>query len=161
MQQPSTIVKILIAGAIFAAGGGAAIFGFRSLWIQNHRLSTFEPVNATVKEVGVELTGGGSGKRPLYKIDVTYEYTYEKATFISNTLQPTEWGCTFKRKSAEDITARFAEGNVVTAYCNPDAPEEAFLIRDHLPTATNYAFGIGGSLLALIGGFGLIRMIWR
>ena len=149
------IVMAIVIGLGFA-GGGLYMYQGQQEAIQEH-----EPVDATVVDTNVEreVTDDGDDADEIsYYARITYEYTVDGQTYTSTNVRPAgiEKGYN-DRDGAENFLADYQEGQQVTAYYDPQAPDEAFLVRETSKGVLAFA-GIGG-LVALLAGVSLVKKV--
>lgn len=91
-------------------------------------------VEATVTDSSVYESTGGESNDPGCEPRVKYEYRYEGERYTSSGVYPT--GEPLHKdllgdcENARSVADRFEEGKQVTAYVQPDDPEDSFLIQD-------------------------------
>jgi len=100
---------------------GLGVFGAEVL-----RVATWTPVSARVLSTDIKMVRGNKGNS--YTPMVQYQYTYDGTLYSSSRVLPVTMsaGLTW----AERIRDRFQPGAVVTAYVNPRAPSNSFLVRE-------------------------------
>ncbi|WP_335999115.1 DUF3592 domain-containing protein [Halorientalis halophila] len=135
--------------ALLVLGGLALVgYGGYSYVEQSSALDAAVEVNATVTSTGVEEVDKRRGV--AYKPQATFEYTYEGQSHTASNVYP---GPLSRDFGTEDAAREQLEGyeqeDDVTAYVAPDAPGEAFLLRER----SNKPFlVIGIGLLLTLGG---------
>ena len=102
-----------------------------------------------VEEVRSEPWGNNQRDVTYFRPAVRFAYDYDGEPYVSEQLQ---LGAVESRDSdrSQSLVDRFAPDASATAYVNPDDPAESILLRPE-PGMRPYAFGVGGSILALFG----------
>lgn len=112
-------------------------------------------VTAEVTEVGVEPVPASRG-RTSYVPTVTYQYRFQGTSYTSDKLYPGSSQPRYEdRTTAQSRVSEYTVGERVTAYVDPEAPEQAFLEDTRSGQATG-AFFVG-VLVSLVGGIGLYQ----
>lgn len=125
--------------ALFA-GLGALLWGWDAT-----RLLRWRPVPAFVEHSGIAAVRGSRGGR-TWSPDVRYRYVVGGATHVGRRVLP--GGESRGEGWARSLAERFPAGASVTAYVNPSAPDDAFLLRR--PSAGAYLFVVAPLLVALL-----------
>lgn len=139
------VVPILIGVVVLLGGGYLYYSGMQAS-------ANAESVDATVVSSSVvesDDVGSNSQDRDEYTVSVEYRYTYDGTDYTSESLCPgTGSACKPSsdfRTNMEGFLADYPEGETVTAYVQPDSPDDAHLIQS------------GPSLVYLgVAGFGLL-----
>ena len=147
-------------GGILAVAIGLAIAGFGAYDYvqQNDAVENAIEVNATVTEMHIDTV---SNRRAAsdYKPIVTLEYSYGGETYTGGSVFPASISKDYDTKSAaESQLEEYEVGETTTAYVDPDAPGNAFLLKETTNAPLKFA-GIGGFLM-LLGGRSLFKG-WR
>lgn len=104
---------------------GSGIYLTYSTYTQQSQADT--EVTATVLESDVEAAGHPDY---VYRLSVRYAYTYGGTRYASTNVYP---GASDKQfddeESAREVAEPYGEGNTVTAYVDPERPEESYLIE--------------------------------
>ena len=120
---------IALGYSVFFAGLVGIGYGTWSVYEQHRKITTFEPVEATVLKQRVEQ------KKSKFAVQfmpvVEYEYAVGGETFQSEVTLPTE--SRGPKLWAEDVLKRFPVGNKVEARVDPDDPTDSFLIPKYGP----------------------------
>jgi hypothetical protein len=143
-----------LAGALLVVVLGLAVTGYGAYDYtqQSDALEEAVEVDATVTEVGVETTSGGSSSSGVdYRPEVRFSYEYRGDSYNGTDLFPASIDATYDTESAaRDALDGYETGERVTAYVVPDEPRNAFL-RDRASDAPLIAMGLG-ALMTLLGG---------
>lgn len=142
-------IILLIGVAVLSWGTYAYV---QDTAVLNERVEvTAEVTSTSVK--GVDALRGGEQYVPM----ATFEYSFRGMDHSSNNLFPGSSPPRYQdRAAAESRLAPFPVGEAVTAYVDPAAPGEAFLVDGRSGQATRYlAFG---AFLALIGGLRQLQL---
>jgi len=129
----------VVVGAAFAGLGGVMVAR------EYHRLSTWQPVQATVLGTHVDVNSDSDGE--TYKPVVDYRYRVGGQTYTSRRTLPTGEGRS--GRWAYRVIARFNVGGTYTAWYDPADPSDAFIVRSRSIIAP--VFTIIG-LVAVLGG---------
>lgn len=155
-MSDNSIVGILLAivvGLAFAGIGGYMYYG------QQQAIQEHEPVDATVVNTNVDKevdTDTDGDRETNFYARISYEYTVDGQTYTSDNIRPAGVEKSYNSRSgAEDFLSDYQSGEDVTAYYDPQSPDEAFLVKDKSTGLLAFA-GIGG-LVALFGVFGLVK----
>ena len=120
-------------------------FGVTEIAAQHRKITRCQPVRATIVASDVEpfLT-------KTYKPVIRYKYQVDDRDFSSGRVFPTDpdgdasW--------AHRVAVQFEVGSEVDAWCNPDNPREAFLLRHYVFEPYGLVLiGLGFSFGALVG----------
>lgn len=136
---------------------GLAITGFGTYDYlnQSEAMSDAVAVDATVTGTEVDSVSQRRGG-PDYRPVVTYEYTYDGASYTSRNRYPATFEPDYETRSAAEAELQgYERGEPVTAYVNPDAPSEAFLVKETSSGPLKLA-GIGG-VIVVVGGVSILR----
>ena len=109
-----------------------------------------EPVDATVLEVDIEESNSRRGIS--YDPRVEYEYRYGGTTYTGDDVFPGSIKPTYNTESeAREVVGQYkeVEGEVTTAYVDPEDPEDAFL-KDTTTKAPIELAAIAGFITTLI-----------
>lgn len=140
---------------IFLVGVGAATFGVYDYVQQNQAVESAVEVDATVVETGVDTVSSRRGG-PDYRPTATYEYSYEGESYTSSNVFPSMVSKDFDTRSrAESALSEYEAGETVTAYVNPNSPNDAFLLNE-TSNSPLWFTAIGGAF-ALVGGWSAFR----
>ncbi|HMB49920.1 DUF3592 domain-containing protein [Natronoarchaeum rubrum] len=144
-------------GGVLAVAIGLAIAGFGAYDYveQNDAVENAVEVNATVTELNID-TVSNRRAAPDYKPEVTLEYSYQSETYTGGSVFPASISKDYDTKSAaESQLEGYAVGETTTAYVDPDAPGDAFLLKETTNAPLKFA-GIGGFLM-LLGGWSVFK----
>lgn len=115
----------LILGLGFILGGGYLLYdGVEAV-------ATADEVEATV--IDSTVAGGsspGEATERVYSVEITYEYTYEGETYRNDDVFPegsADANEFSNRGTAETLVEQYPAGETVTAYVDPDDPDDAHL----------------------------------
>ena len=106
--------------AIFVAVG-LGLFG-----LEVYRISTWQPVRATVLASDIQAVRGNKGTS--YKPVVSYRYAVGARQFVGTGVLPVTISSSYGW--AQSLQRRFVPGTSVTAYYDPQKPWQAFLVHD-------------------------------
>ena len=107
-------------------------------------------VDATVTEVGVESTSGGSSSSVDYRPTIRFTYEYEGTEYASTSVYPSAIASNYDTQSAaREVVAEYAAGESTTAYVDPADPDGGFL-KAQTSNAPLIAAALG--LLLALGG---------
>jgi hypothetical protein len=122
--------------------------GARLVWLEHHRLTTYEPMTATVlAEQVVESRDSDGGT--TYRPEVTYRYEVDGRTYVGKRVTPLNEGR--GGHWAYDLVRRFAVGGTYTGFYDPAHPSDAYLLRQR--SLLPYLFvGIPLAALVLLAG---------
>jgi len=133
---PTRVALAIGLGLACLLGGGYLLY------------DTFQTA-AGAEEVDAEvLSAGVSGEGDTdYRVQISYEYTYEGESYTSDNVFPGTGVEEFSsRGSAEEFIADYPEGGTVTAYVDPDNPSDA-----HLEAEARGQNVLGYGVVLLIG----------
>jgi len=140
---------------VLLVGLGIAGMGAYSYVADSASLDDRVRVTAEVTEIGVEPVVTSRG-RTSYVPVVAFQYRFRGTSYTSDRLYPgrsqPQYG---DRATAQERTSAYAVGQSVTAYVDPDAPDQAFLEDSRSGQATG-AFFVG-VIVSLVGGVGLYQ----
>jgi hypothetical protein len=138
----STMAMGIVVGLAMVAFGG------QTLVAQQQAVSTYEPVDATVlsSEVSVHRNAQGT----MYSAAITYRYTVDGRTYESSDVRPGPGGWRKGEEWARRVVRNHPEGATVTAYHDPDAPGESYLVEDRSLLWPSVVAGIGLLLAAAL-----------
>jgi hypothetical protein len=139
-RMPILAVPLLLAALAVPIWVGYE--GARAFLVARGRIARALPVEATVVATSVESRRGGRGGLS-YLPRVRYRYVVRDTTYFGERTTVLDLSST--RGWAEGVAGQFHPGQTVTAYYDPDRPDQAFLV----PT-------IGGLPLALIA----VAVLW-
>ncbi len=135
--------------------GGLALVGYGgySYVTQSSAIDSAVDVNATVTSTGVEEVDQRRGV--AYAPRATFNYTYEGQSYTASNVYPGPLTRDFgTREAAREQLDGYETGDTVPAYVPPDAPENAFLVRER---SNKPFFVIGIGILLALGGLYSIR----
>jgi hypothetical protein len=128
-------------------------FGGYSYVQQGQAVDTAITVQATVDNAQVERLDGGRGID--YEPEIEYTYRYRGETYTSDRVFPGPTSRTYSERSqARAVVRSYEPGTTVQAYVRPDAPGNAFLIRERTPWPVR-ALALGGVLFGIVALAGL------
>jgi Protein of unknown function (DUF3592) len=138
----SKAMTFMLIGAALTAGGAVGS------WLVRRREQGHRPERHWVPTPAVIVESQQVGNEEPYQPRVRYRYHHGGADFECGKLAPLGWG--HDDTTAEQVLARYPLGGTVTAYVNPEKPQQAVLVRD--PTAREQDQNMVGSLaLVAIG----------
>ena len=130
-------------------------------WDQHRKITTFEPVPATVLSSKVQVVHGTDSKgrqTTSYEPLVEYRYEVDGRTYRSEEVTPL--GGSSTRGWAQSIVDRYAKGSQTEAYHNPSDPSDVFLLKEY--SFFPYAFLLFPVVFMSVGvGVGVGTAIWR
>lgn len=145
------------AVALLLLGVGIAGFGIHDYTQQSDAIANAVEVDATITETGVEAVSSGSTSGTEYKPTVSFRYEYQGESYTGTNVFPATVSPTYEtRAAAESVLQGLEEGETVTAYVDPDSPDEAFL-QTKRSTAPLVVAAIGG-LFTIIGAISYVRL---
>jgi len=141
-------IGISIFGIVFlAAAPVATSIAVDSVETAEERMENAVEVDAHILHSDVYSEGTSDDR--TYYADLRFEYTFEGERYESTNLKPTRDSTQHNSRSgAQSITRSYAEGETVTAYVDPNHPDEAFL--EHASDLTFRT--VGGYLLGAFFG---------
>lgn len=145
----STIgVALLLLGGLAVAG-----YGGYSYVTQSSAIDSAVEVNATVTSTGVEKVDKRRGVD--YAPRATFNYTFEGESYTASNVYPGPLTRDFgTEEAAREQLDGYETGDSVTAYVQPDAPGDAFLVRER---SDKPFFVIGIGIVLALGGLYSIR----
>ena len=135
------------AGALFASIGGVMLAR------EYHRLSSWLPVQATVLGTRVDVRSDSDGD--TYRPVVEYRYQVDDRPYTSTRTLPIAESRS--GKWAHRVIDRFTVGNTYTAWYDPEAPSQAFIVRSRSIIAP--VFALIGALVTLGGCLGVVSAV--
>ena len=141
-----------IRGGALALLLGLAITGYGAYDYQQQQqaLDDAVTVEATIVETGVDARSGSSNPGAEYRPTVTFDYRYDGENYTSHSVFPSSTTPNYDtRSAAAAVLDGYESGEAATAYVDPDAPSEAFLV-DRAANGPVIAMGIGAGV-ALLG----------
>jgi len=138
-------VLFIVIGLAFAG------YGVYDYVQQNSAVDDAVEVNATVAETDVDTI---SNRRAAsdYAPKVTLEYSYRGETYTGGSVYPASIEKDYDTESAaRSQLDGYEVGETTTAYVDPEAPGDAFLVRE----TTNEPLKFAG-----IGGLGVLAGVW-
>ncbi len=140
-----------IFGGLFACIGLLiSVGGIVGIHTQYHRYTTFVPVKAIVDSTTIKTKTYTSNHRTThsYQPIIRYRYKVNGIGYVSEQYTPIPFR-TSNHSFALSIINKFKVGQTVTAYRNPQNPNEAFLVKKYyfMP----YLFTLIGMPLFVIG----------
>lgn len=144
-------------GGVIAVGVGLAMVGFGGYdYVQQNDAVE---VNATVTETDVDRNSNRRAA-PDYRPEVSLEYSYGGETYTGGSVFPASISKDYDtRSAAESRLEGYEVGETTTAYVDPDAPGDAFLVTETTNEPLKFA-GIGGFLM-LLGGWSVFKSRFR
>ncbi|ADJ17024.1 DUF3592 domain-containing protein [Halalkalicoccus jeotgali] len=138
---PGGMLALMLGLAV--AGYGAYDYTQQSAAIENS-----VEVDATVTGTNVDsiMTSGTTQFNP----EVSFKYSYEGERYSSSNLYPASASKNYDTKSgAQSAMKEYEQGETVTAYVNPNSPDDAFLENEESSSplwfaALGVAFIFGG-----------------
>lgn len=121
-----------VRGGLLLLVVGLAIAGFGAYDYlgQSDAISDAVAVDATVTGTDIETVSQRRGG-PEYRPTVTFEYTHGGEAYTASGLYPVTLAPSYDTRSeARTALEGYEPGETVTAYVDPDAPNEAFLERE-------------------------------
>ena len=118
------------AGMVLLLLGSLALMGYGGYDYaqQSSAVEDAVTVEATVVEASVSESGGR--RSTSYSAEVTFTYEHRGKEYTSDRLYPGAISPSYDgRSAAESATEPYEPGTAVTAYVDPEAPGEGFLIR--------------------------------
>lgn len=106
-----------------------------------------------IVETNVVTAGGEDGNSENYKLVITYNYTVDEVTYISDQYGLTSEITSFAREPLEKKAETLPAGQKISVYYNPDNPETAVLD----PGTDSAQWFLMGS--AVVGGLGLCALL--
>lgn len=146
------LLVMVVAGLVCAGFGGWLLHD------QTQQLETFEPVDAELRTAEVDHWEEYNDGRYIdtYAPEVSYSYVVDGQRYTSENFRPGTGRETFRdRAEAAALLDGYEAGQQVTAYVDPQNPEQAFLSTE-TGDAPYYFIGFGG-LFAFAAGVGLLR----
>ena len=130
-------------------------------WSQHEKITTFEPVSATILSSSVKVVHGTDSKgrsTTSYVPAVRYEYRVDGRTYTSEEVTPL--GQSSTRGWANSVVDRFPSGVQTQAYRNPSDPSDVFLLKEY--SFFPYAFTLFPVVFMSVGvGVGIGTAVWR
>jgi hypothetical protein len=148
LTQRRALLVLLPVGTLVAVYSGWRVVQERT------RLADALPVEAEVLSSRVEdwVSGSGTNRSRQYRPVVNFRYRFDDRVFESDLVTPL--GDSGARGWARDLAGRFAAGDRVRAWVDPDEPGTAYLVK---LTSWKPIAGLAvGSLIALYAVGGLI-----
>lgn len=153
IDGPETLRGALV---LLVLGCGFAGYGVYDYVQQDDAIEDAVEVDATITDVGVEADSTPGSGDVDYEPTVSFTYEYEGESYTGTRLFPASISPSYDTESAaREVVAAYEEGETVTAYVSPDAPNSAFL-RDSTSNSPLLAVGIGG-IIALLGGASALK----
>ena len=149
-------VIVVMGVLLLVVGVGLTAFAVMEYQSQVNALDNADEVEATIVDSEVLLYDDGFDSTGTddrdpdereYRKHVEFEYEYEGQQYRSTNIDIA--GTTERydeREDAETALAEYPEGGQVTAYVDPDDPDEAFL-EAGVPTTTYLLIGFGAFLI--------------
>jgi hypothetical protein len=121
------------------------------VWNQHHRITTYQPVAATVLAARVErhVSHDRNGTSVTYSPVVEYRYEVAGRAHQSDTVLPLSINST--RSWAQSIVDRYPSGKTTEAYYNPRDPTRAFLFKQY--SFFPYFFLLFSMIFLAVAGF--------
>lgn len=141
-----------IRGGVLALLPGLAVTGYGAddYQQQQQALADAVEVDGTIVETGVVAESGSSNPGAEYRPTVTFEYRYDGENYTSHSVFPGETTPNYDTRSAAvSVLDGYETGDTATAYVDPEAPGEAFLL-DRRSRGAIIAIAIG-AVVALLG----------
>jgi len=145
------LVLLVVIGVALAGGTWYMHQG------QQDAVREHEPVEATVLSTSIDRTdeGADDDREVTFSPVVAYEYEVDGETYRSTTVRPAGMEKAYDgEREARAFLAEYEPGQQVTAYYDPAAPDEAFLVRE--TTGGLLRFTAVGALAAVLGVGGLL-----
>lgn len=118
-------VKLLLSVGLGFLLIGAGVYLAYSTY--THQSNADAAVTATVLESDVAAAGQPND---VYRLSVRYAYRYGGTRYTSTNVYPGASDRQFDdEESAREVATTYGEGNTVTAYVNPERPDESYLIE--------------------------------
>lgn len=140
IDGPSTLkgaVALLLVGLV------ATGFGVYDYVEQSDAIEDSVDVDAEIIDIGVETVSSSSSSGVDYKPTVRFVYEYEGTSYTSGNVFPGQVSPNYDTESeARSVLNDYESGQTVTAYVDPDDPDDAFL-RDRTSNAPLLLVGIG------------------
>ncbi len=140
-----------IFGSLFACLGIlTSVSGIVGIYTQYHRYTTFVPVKAIIDSTTIKTKTYTSNRRTThsYQPIIRYRYKVNGIGYMSEQYTPIPYK-TSDHSHALSIINQFKVGQTVTAYRNPQNPNEAFLVKKYYFMA--YLFTLFGMPFFVIG----------
>lgn len=153
LGQMSGSAMAVAIGLLFAGIGGYLYMD------QQAAIENSERIEATVVNSHVQVDEGTGTEADSYYPVVEYEYTYDGQTYTSDNVFPGVGSSSTSLSRAREIVDDYQQGDQVTAYVNPDDPQEAYLIEE-TDSLFHFAFIGAGGLAVLLGIGGIVRGIF-
>ena len=163
-------IGLVVLGLIFLlVGAGLYVYGPDQAAAEQERIDNSVEIDAEIihSDVRTVRSGGSSSQTDSrsrddtdYQPEIEFSYEFEGETYYSDRMYPSSGPDRENRhRHAREVVDQYPEGQVVTAYVDPNHPDKAFLTREVSTTATE--FRIGGAIFAVLGlallGFGLFK----
>ena len=149
-----------LKGALLLLVVGLAVTGYGAYDYtqQSDAVDDAVEVDATVTEVGVESTSGGSSSGVDYRPTIRFTYEYEGTEYAGTSVFPSAITSNYDTQSAaREVVAEYAVGESTTAYVDPADPDGGFL-KAQTSNAPLIAAALG-LLLGLGGGVSAVKRI--
>jgi hypothetical protein len=152
-RQGGCVTSVILSVIFLIVGVGLSIWGWNTL--RNAQKSESWPtVNGEITGSYVRTDNDDDGT--TYHAEVAYQYVVNDTRYNADTVSFGQYGSS-DRSHAGDVVARYAEGDRVTVFYNPEAPETAVL--EPGVTWSSYmllAFGLCFSIVPLFIGLGML-----
>ncbi|MGQ5515464.1 DUF3592 domain-containing protein [Halococcus saccharolyticus] len=137
---------------LLVIGLAATGFGAYDYIQQSDTVANSVEVNAEITETGVvEASSPGSSLGADHKPTVRFTYNYEGTSYTGTNVFPAETSPDYDTRSeARSVIDGYETGDTVTAYIDPDEPDNAFL-KNQTTNAPLLFAGVG--MLFIIIGF--------
>lgn len=151
-------IYLVFIGLAVAAMGGIFVAWLWKGYTSAKETRTWTQVSGVILESAVQERVLGPSIPMEFAFKLTYEYSFERKSYLGERLRVRENPWSKERKKAEVLAGRFHIGQEVTAFVNPENPAEAIL--EHETKAPGYS--IWFPCLFVIGGLGIVlRALWQ
>lgn len=128
-------------------------------------------MQAEVVEIGVseheervDIEDGGTTTRTRYAPQIRFEYEFDGETYTAGNVNPPAGGVDAiprygSESAAREALAEYTKGKTVTAYVDPQTPDEGFLERETNTLRNLGLVAIGGVVVAAGVAFPLASLV--
>jgi type II secretory pathway pseudopilin PulG len=152
--EVTTVVVLVVSLA------GTLLSGYLLVYQPQQRIDAAQATNATVVSSNVDRIDR-SNERDRFRPNITYQYEFDGESYTNNNYFPggNQGAEQFSQPVARDRADTFQPGRNVTAYVNPDNPNQSYLL-ERGPQQTDYLTVAVLGLFAVVSGYrglGLFR----
>ncbi len=149
LQSPAA--RLILPGIVAIFGFVLATIGASKVFDHRRAVANFEAVDAVIVES--QLDTGPERTSRTYMPSITYEYTYAGDDYECSVVHPGGTWATGNEDRMKSIVDQYRPGDRVTAYCDPENPQDAYL-REGKTWHAYLALGIGTLVVLLMAAIG-------